>query len=414
MKADITIDTESMNYLEMNDVINNIINHPKKTPLVSLTKLKTEQHKPFLNLLSKHSYTFEKYKSNAKNKQKVRRFDITSSVPDSDSLYTPILKQIDYVNMARDLANEPGNIVYPESFCEIVKKMFKDMSNVKVTIFDEKDLLNMGMNLIYAVGKGSVHPPRMMVIELIKNKTYKNTVLVGKGVTFDSGGYNLKSGNNMLGMHVDKSGGAIVAMTIHYLAKNTHKRNFVGVIPLVENLISGKASKPGDIVIAYNRKSVELTNLDAEGRNILADSLSYSCDKYNPEYIIDVATLTGWSSRLHCDIAFSYFTLNETIAKRMSESSENNTNGERSVRLPPWLEYRKFTQSKVADYKNSGFLGCDKNEGFMASMFISNFIPDKYINKWLHIDIAHHETNGYANCNSMYTLLDLLESLGSK
>lgn len=416
--SDISVDVDSLNYLEMKDVVMNVISHPKSSPLVSLHKLKSMQHKPFLNMLAKHSYAFEKYKTNTStlnakgNVKKPRRFDIASNVP--DSIYKPILKQIDYVNRTRDLANEPGNIIYPETFCETVKKMFSAIDNVKITIFDEKDLLKMGMNLIYAVGKGSVHPPRMMIIEYITNKSNDNIVLVGKGVTFDSGGYNLKPDDSMLGMHVDKTGGSIVALTLRYLAKTQNKnknKNFIGVIPLADNLVSGKAYKPGDIFIAYNRKSVEVTDSDAEGRLLLADALAFSCEKYKPEYIIDVATLTGWSSRLHCDIAFSYFTLNETIAKIMSEFTEKNINGERSVRLPPWLEYRRFTKSKVADYKNSNYEGCSKNEGFMASLFLSNFIPDKYVKKWIHIDIANHDTNGFSNCNSMHSILDLVERL---
>jgi leucyl aminopeptidase len=202
---------------------------------------------------------------------------------------------------------------------------------------------------------------------------------------------------------------------MHYLSKlkAKQKHRYVAVIPLVENVVSNVSYKPGDILTSYNGKTVEIKNTDAEGRLILADALAYACDKYdqNLKLIIDIATLTGWSSRLHCDIDYSYFTMNTSLASRIEDLQA--TTGERNMRIPPWIEYRKKTYSKVADYMNAVYPDCPYSDGFMASMFLSNFIPETFLDKWLHMDIAnnYNASKDTIRCNGMMTLLELVSSL---
>ena len=399
---DFTIDKSQLNFLEIKELAQSIHNNFKKTLYISIHKLSKSLHHAFLNILLKHLYTFEKYKTNSTQKTSKKIYVITSNNLQSN------LYKLNYINTARNLANEPGNIVYPESFCNIVKNLFKTNNNIKVKILNEKQILNLNMNLLHAVGKGSVHPPRVMIIELpTTQKNAKNIVMIGKGITFDTGGYNLKPSQYMETMHGDKTGGSIVVATLKYLAaQKSRKNNYIGIIPLAENMVSSKAYKVGDIFKSYSGKTVEIGDTDKEGRLLLADSLAYACDKYKPDLLLDVATLTGWASMLHCDISFNYFTLNEKIADKMNMIQ--NKTGEKSIRLPPWIEYRKFTKSKVADLTTYGSKDCSRNEGFMATMFLSNFVSDKYLKNWIHIDIAHHELNNLMNCNSMASIIELV------
>jgi leucyl aminopeptidase len=300
--------------------------------------------------------------------------------------------------------------MFPQSFCDRVKKIFYNIPNVQTKVINDKEMLKSNMNLLYAVGKGSVHAPRMLIIQLSANNadTAKNVVLVGKGITFDTGGYSLKSNKAMEGMHGDKAGGAIVVAVLKYLAtKKNRNTNYYGIIPLAENVVSGNSYKVGDVFRSYNGKTVEIGDTDKEGRLILADALAYACDKFKPSLIIDVATLTGWASKLHCDICFNYFTLNEGLANKLYKLQTKT--GERTIRLPPWIEYRKFTKSKIADYTTYDSQDCGGNDGFMAAMFLSNFVGDKYLRNWIHIDIAHDMTNQYMNANSIHTIIELLD-----
>jgi leucyl aminopeptidase len=185
--------------------------------------------------------------------------------------------------------------------------------------------------------------------------------------------------------------------------------NIIGLIPLVENLVSGSAYKPGDIITAYNGKTVEVANTDAEGRLIMADALSYACSKYDPKYILDFATLTGHSSMMHCGTSFVHFTLDDALARLVATHAA--AAGERTVRMPTWVEYIRYTKSAVADFKNANY-DCSRSDGFMASLFMLNFIDKKYWDTWVHFDITHVERkDGVLNANSIATGINVMKSL---
>ena len=302
-----------------------------------------------------------------------------------------IVSILQSLQIGSDLSTEPANKMYPNKFCKAIVTLFKkihlvDGVTINIKWFDEKDIRKHNLNLVDAVGKGAARSPRFLIIELQNAHDKHNPIaLVGKGVIFDSGGYNLKPGYSMTTMKGDKTGAGIVVSIIHYFAKQTNPKNIIGIIPLVENLISHKATKVGDVITAYNGKTVEILNTDAEGRLILADSLAYVSKNYSTKLILDFATLTGWANILHCDTSFVFFTTNDKLG-RLVEKCGNKV-GERNLRLPNWPEYTQYTKSKIADYKNVNF-ECGRSDGFMASMFLMNFVKDP--SQWVHFDVTHN------------------------
>lgn len=302
------------------------------------------------------------------------------------------------------LTNQPSNIIIPSTFCEYAQDFLKEMPNVNINIFNHESIKTTGLNLISAMGSGSKNEPYFMVINV--NPSRKQPVcLVGKGVTFDSGGMDLKP--SAYGMNLDKTGACIVLAIAKYMAQHS-KTHCVILIPLIENNLNNNALKPGDVVKSYNKSTVEIVDTDAEGRIILADSLAYLCANYKPAIIIDVATLTGWSERLSCDSSYVYFTTNDSIADNISRHSDNVF--EKSIRFPLWTEYITYTKSAIADYKNFGF-GCKNTDGMMAALFMMNFIPEEYRNKWVHFDVKTKSINSeYGTADSFLTLLDYLSN----
>jgi len=337
-------------------------------------------------------------------------YKLTSYAKGAQPVCLYFVDQFDNVSILKslvigsDLASAPANKMWPAKYCETVQDLFAKFPKVEVSWYDEHEMKKMGMNLVIAVGKGSNKPPRFLKIELKKSESLPTVCLVGKGVVFDSGGYNLKPGSSMTTMKGDKTGGSIVVAILHYFAKEKCPYNLVGIIPLVENLISHKAQKIGDVHTAFNGKTVEVLNTDAEGRLILADALAYA-STLKPHTILDFATLTGWAQALHCDTSFVYFTTNDELSKRVDRAG--NHAGERSIRLPNWPEYRRFTKSDIADYKNVGF-ECGKSDGFMATMFLMNFVKEK--NRWVHFDITHSEKNNHHFTNAAATAINLISS----
>ncbi len=197
------------------------------------------------------------------------------------------------VNLARDLANEPGGNMTPSILAGEVKKLFGKNKKVKIKILDEVRAEKLGMNLFLSVGRGSAEKSKFIVLEYLNGpKSQKPTVLVGKGITFDTGGNNIKTGPHMLGMHMDMTGGATVIGAFKAVVDLGLKKNLVVLVPAAENSASGSATRPGDIIKSMSGRTVEIKNTDAEGRLVLADAISYA-KKYKPEYLIDVATLTG-------------------------------------------------------------------------------------------------------------------------
>lgn len=278
-----------------------------------------------------------------------------------------------------DLVNQSSNVINPQTFCENIKDLFSNIQNIKIKILDTDDIVQNKLNLIHSVDKIS---SKLLICEYINsNSTTKSPIaIVGKGVTIDTGGYAIKSNSDMKHMHLDKTGGVMALYILYTLACKKIKNNVIVAVPLVQNNISHCATKPGDIIHSYSGLTVEITNPDAEGRLILADSISYMLHVYNPRYIVDMGTLT---SLPYCKVSFSYFTLSHKLRKLVSNTGKSNM--ERLYEMPPWIEYKDYTKSTRADIKNAEFECPDQ---FVSVMFLLNFIPTKWQQRWLHINLC--------------------------
>ena len=283
------------------------------------------------------------------------------------------------VNLSRDLGNQAGAEMHPETFAAQVNERAKGLANVKVTIFHADDLKKKGMGAIVSVGQGSAHPPCMLMIEVNPKAEGKPIVLVGKGVVFDSGGISIKPAENMELMRYDKCGAAAVASAALCLAASGIKSRLVALAPLVENLPSGTAYKPGDFVKTYSGKTLEIVNTDAEGRVILCDALTFGAEM-KPRALIDLATLTGAAMVALGDQAAGLFGTDRPLMDAVEAAAE--TTGERVWELPLYDEYLKSTKSDYADLKNSGgrYAGAS-----MGAIFLREFTKGA---PWVHIDIA--------------------------
>ena len=370
----------------------NYNNNFKKKVIFNLEKLDNRFVEAFIYRILQGNYYFDKYKKITRERTifyfYVPRISCTNR--------KNINEIINGSYITRNIINEPSNIATPDNFAKHAKYMFKDIRNIKVTIFNEKHMKNMGLNLINAVGNSSQNKPRFLIIDYNPSgHSGKKTVcLVGKGVTIDTGGYSMKNPKHMINMYMDKEGAAISIGILYTLAKEKYKNRVVCLCPLVENIVSRGSIKPNDIIKAYNGQTVEIVNTDAEGRLILADALTFACNKYKPDYLFDFATLTGWSERINCHSSFTFFTSNEQIANNIQEYG--NKYCEKNIRIPAWLEYISYIKSNIADVKNSGY-ECKNSDGLMASLFLMNFIPKKYRKNWSHFDIRMSNYNNNVN-----------------
>lgn len=283
----------------------------------------------------------------------------------------------DATYLARDLANAPANEIYPETLAERANAIGKK-NGISVTILDERRIRQLKMGGVLAVAQGSDRPPRVIIMEYNK-RSQPTIVLVGKGVTFDAGGISIKPAAGMSEMKMDMSGAAAVIGTLHAVARLKLPLHVVGIIPAVENLLGGKAMKPGDIITHLNGKTSEVDNTDAEGRLILADALSYA-ERYKPDLVIDLATLTGHVVVALGNHATGMMGNDQATMDRLREAGERTY--ERVWQLPLFEEYEKRNTSDVADVKNSGGRPAG---AITAALFLKQFIG-KY--KWVHLDIA--------------------------
>jgi leucyl aminopeptidase len=284
------------------------------------------------------------------------------------------------IKVAKDLGNMPGNICTPAYLADRAKTLTRVYSNLSVDILDEDQLEELGMNAFLSVSKGSRQPAKMIVMN------YQNTApsappicLVGKGVTFDSGGISLKPGSAMDEMKYDMCGAASVIGAVNAIAELQLEVNVIAVIPATENLPDGLATKPGDIVTSYSGTTIEILNTDAEGRLILCDALSY-CEQFNPSVVIDVATLTGACVVALGKHAAGLFSNHSPLAHDLNNAGKST--GDRVWEMPLWEEYQEQLKSNFADLANIG----GKEAGSVtAATFLSAFCK-KY--HWAHLDIA--------------------------
>ena len=290
---------------------------------------------------------------------------------------------VDAVNFGRDLANLPPNECSPEYLARVALDLSSKHSQISTRIIERYEMESLGLNGIVAVGMGSNKPPKLVIIEYRGNEDSISTVpflFVGKAVTFDTGGISIKPSERMEEMKFDKSGGCDVLAIVSGLANLEVKANVIGIIPCVENMPSSSSYRPGDIVRMYNGKTVEVINTDAEGRLILADSISYGIEKYNPNSVIDLATLTGACIvALGSNIAGALSNSPELFAKLRQISEKTN---EKFWELPLYPEFSEQIKSKFADIKN---IGGRAGGTITAAIFLSNFVKEI---PWIHLDIA--------------------------
>jgi leucyl aminopeptidase len=281
----------------------------------------------------------------------------------------------DGVRTVRDMGNAPGNVMTPTRIGERAEEVAKSVG-VKCTVYDKRAIEKMKMGGLLAVNKGSAEEPRFIVLEYAPRKAKKHVALVGKGITFDSGGISIKPAEKMEEMKFDMCGAAAVIGTIEAAAKLALPIRITGVIASTENLPSGSAYKPGDTM---SGKTIEIVNTDAEGRVILSDALHYA-SKLGPDHMIDYATLTGACVVALGGEAAGLFTSNDELAQKLIESGERV--GDRVWRLPEWDDYKDLIRSDWADMKNSGGRWAGATT---AALFLKEFVDCP---SWAHLDIA--------------------------
>lgn len=286
----------------------------------------------------------------------------------------------DGIILARDLVNEPANILYPETLAEAAVKAGKE-SGFEVEVFDEKQIEELGMKAFLEVGKGSVHKPRLIVMRYMGNANSDERVgLVGKGLTFDTGGYSLKPSTSMDTMKSDMGGAAAVIGTMKALAKNKVEKNVVAVVAACENAISGGSYKPGDIIGSMAGKTIEVLNTDAEGRLTLVDAVTYIIEKEKVDKVVDVATLTGAVLVALGSEITGVLSNDDAFYEELLVAAKRT--GEKFWRLPNDKCFKKLYKGDFGDLKNTG----GRYGGTItAGMFIEEFVQDK---PWLHLDIA--------------------------
>ena len=345
------------------------------------------------------SYSFLKYKTSqslTKNKDNYKLLSINLVYPrysktiHKNDLYNRIQylhNQIKSVFLSRDLVNEPANTAKADKFIDIIKSFIKE-NNVPVTleVLDKKELEKLGMGLILGVGSGSNtnNEPRVVIMKYGgKDGKQPEYVLLGKGITFDTGGLDIKDSHNMVEMKTDLSGAALVMSFLLGYAMNKGNKCIYTICPFAENSVGPNSTKPSDILTAYNGKTVEVANTDAEGRLVLADCLAYTVDKYPKATIIDFATLTGAQVNLSGKMFSNILSTNSKVEVANIIKSGNRMN-ELIVELPLMEKYLKNLESYVADIKN---MSTYSSAGIiMSALFLRQFV--KKNTKWMHIDIA--------------------------
>ena len=282
--------------------------------------------------------------------------------------------------LTKELGNLPGNICTPTYLAAKAMALDKAHKSIKTTVLEEKDMQKLGMGSFLSVTRGSEQPAKLITLEYYgATKTQKPIVLVGKGITFDSGGISLKPGAEMDEMKYDMCGAASVLGTMQAIAEMGLKLNVVGVIPTCENLPSGRATKPGDIVTSMSGQTIEILNTDAEGRLILCDALTYSA-KFNPDTVIDIATLTGACVIALGHVASGMFSNEDKLARELLAAGEQSH--DRIWQLPLWEDYQPLLDSNFADMQN---IGGRAGGTITAACFLARFTKDY---RWAHLDIA--------------------------
>ncbi len=326
------------------------------------------------------SYEFNKYKTKKElTSITINIFGKKNKPSTHDQLKFKALEEGTF--FTRDLVSEPGNVLHPDEYAKRLNSLKK--IGLKIKIYDEKKLKKLGMNALLGVGQGSIKGSYLVTIEWkgAKNNS-KPLAFVGKGVCFDTGGYSLKPAKFMEDMTYDMAGSATVAGLMKNLALRKAKINVIGVVGLVENMVSGNAQRPGDIVKSYSGKTIEILNTDAEGRLVLADALTFTEKEFQPKIIVDLATLTG---AIIVSLGSEYaglFSNNDKLSKQLLDAGEKVE--EKLWRMPLHKNFDKLINSKNADMQNINYVGGAGST--TAAQFLQRFILNK--TPWAHLDIA--------------------------
>ena len=368
---------EFYNYIKENQITNSTLLENNLKEFLKTNKNFIDQ---FVHGVKLKSYDFDKYKSKKKN----RLFEIDilyKSNPLELNKNKKFHSLIEGINFTKDLVSEPGNVLHPDEYAKRLIQLRK--IGLKVNVFDKKKLKALGMNALLGVGQGSIRGSYLVTLEWNGSKSKKKPLaFVGKGVCFDTGGISLKPAKFMEDMTYDMAGSAVVVGLMKNLALRKAKINAVGVVGLVENMPGGNAQRPGDIVKSYSGKTIEVLNTDAEGRLVLADALTYTERKFKPEFIIDLATLTG---AIIVSLGSEYaglFSNNDKLSKQIFESGKKVD--EKVWRMPLHKNYDKLMDSKNADMQNINYVGGAGST--TAAQFLQRFILNK--TPWAHLDIA--------------------------
>jgi leucyl aminopeptidase len=328
------------------------------------------------------NYSFNKYYKDKKDKHQMYLEEVSfyGNNLDVQNAFAEREKIVDCTNFTRDLVSEPANILTPEAFVEVCNEL-KELG-VKVTVLDKKRLKELNMNAILGVGQGSHHGTYVVTMEWNGGENDKPVALVGKGVTFDTGGINLKpSGHSLTMMKYDMGGAAVVTGVMKSLALRKAKVNVVGAIGIAENMPSGHAQRPGDVVTSMSGQTIEVDNTDAEGRLLLCDVMWYAQENFKPKIMIDLATLTGSIVIALGSHNAGLFSNDDQLANQLLEAGLST--GEKLWRLPIDTCYDELINSSIADVKNAGKYGAGS---IAAAQFLHRFVQKGCA--WAHLDIA--------------------------
>ena len=341
-----------------------------KAKCIDLKNVKNK--KEFLEGFLLTSYKFSKYKKFEEETVKVL------NVEREELIKAKIICSA--VNFARDISNEPSNKVNPSTFVKEVEKLFEEEPNVLIEVLDENDIEREKLEGIITIGNSSKNKPKVLILKYLPTNK-KPIVLIGKGVTFDAGGLNLKQPEFMYDMNKDKSGAAVVVSTIYAISKLRIPINLIGIAPLVENVISENSCKPGDIIKIGN-KTVEIVHTDAEGRIILADAIEYS-KRFDPEIIITVATLTGAQIVALGYLIAAFYCNDKELSKKVIVASKRTREYVWKMPLPKFYE-RLLIRGEISDIKNVPSINSREAGSIVGALFLKQFID----RRWIHFDIA--------------------------
>lgn len=364
-------------------IVKELVSHKVKEASVKLPELELDAEQALAAFFEGLIHSDYKFNKGTKDKKEQEiTINVETEVADAEKVLEEVQNVMEGVFLARDLTNLTSNEMHPADLANCAKEKLEPLG-VKVTILNEEEMLEKGMEAAYSVGKGSSFRPQFVVLEYNgDDSTKERTALVGKAICYDSGGYSLKPTSGMITMQADMGGAASVIGAFLALAKNKVKANVIGTFAPVENLVSGTSYRVGDIIGSMSGQTIEVENTDAEGRVTLADAIYYATSQDNVTRVIDIATLTGACvSALGTEFTGA-ITNNQEFYDEFIEAAD--LAGEKVWQLPISDDFKKANKSKVADFTNSAGFG---GGTITAGLFVGEFLADKDL-PWIHLDVA--------------------------